>query len=93
MLNLFINKNREFDRYSKGIIDDCFARDNNFALKLLDYKATMFHRCYPLDVAKRANCHSFLASDTVQKHLSDKWYHHFDHQQRLMKIPIAFWVC
>jgi hypothetical protein len=90
----FINENRVFDQHSKGIIDECFVKDNNFAVKLLDAKATTFYNCFPLDIARRSNCKTFLASNTVQKHLDDKWYHHFDHHQQLvMKMPFAIWVC
>ncbi|CAF1026030.1 unnamed protein product [Adineta steineri] len=84
---------QEFDRHSRGIIDKCFAKDDNFALKLLKSKATTFYNCYPLDVARRADCRIFLASNTIQKHLHDKWYHHFDHQRRFMKMSSSIWIC
>jgi hypothetical protein len=89
----FINKNRQFDEQSRDIIDNCFTKDNSFAIKLLDSKAIAFYNCKPLDVARRSNCKTFLASNTVQEHLDDKWYHHFDHQRRVMKIPVSVWVC
>jgi hypothetical protein len=91
--DLFINKNRKFDEHSRDLIDRCFTKDNDFAIKLLDSKATAFHNCKPLDVARRSNCKTFLTSNTVQKHLDDKWYHHFDQQQRVLKIPAPIWVC
>ena len=59
---------------------------------LLDCKVTRLYNCRPLDVARRADCRAFLASDTVQAYLDEKWYHHFDYEQRLMRIPVPFWV-
>jgi hypothetical protein len=93
LVGLLIYENREFDHHSRGIIDKCLAKDNDFALKLLKCQATVFYKCFPLDVAQRANCRVFLASNTIQKHLKDMWYHHFDYQQRLLKIRISIWVC
>jgi hypothetical protein len=46
-----------------------------------------------LNIARHSNCKIFLASDTVQKHLDDKWYHHFDHQRGVLKIPAPILVC
>jgi hypothetical protein len=91
--DLFINKNRQFDGHASKIIDRCFTKDNNFAINLLGSKATTFYNCKPLDVARRSNCKIFLASDTVQKYLDDKWYDNFDQQQRVLKIPAPIWVC
>ncbi len=93
VLHLFIHENREFDRHSRLIIDECFAKDDDLALKLLECKAKWLYSCYPLDVARRANCQYFLASNTVQAHLDDKWYYNFDYQRQIMKIPVPFWVC
>jgi hypothetical protein len=88
----FLDENREFDQHSKGIIDECFAQDKNLALNLLGCKAAAFYHCTPLDVARRSDCRGFLASDTVQRHLDQKWYHHFDTHRRLVKMPIYVWV-
>lgn len=84
---------REFDRHSKNIIDECFMKDNELAIGLLECKATAFYNCIPLDVARRANCQMFLSSETVQNYLDHKWYHHFDDQRQVMNMPIAAWVC
>ncbi|UJR11064.1 hypothetical protein I4U23_015247 [Adineta vaga] len=84
---------QEFDRHSRGIIDKCYAKDDDFALKLLKSKATMFYTCFPLHIARRADCRAFLASNTVQKHLHNKWFHNFDYQRRLMKLPMGIWIC
>ncbi|CAF1184093.1 unnamed protein product, partial [Adineta ricciae] len=83
---------QEFDQHARGIIDKCLAKDEQFALKLLESKATAFYKCVPLDVAQRANCRIFLASNTIQKHLKSLWYHHFDHQHRLLQIKISIWI-
>ena len=90
---LFIAFNRTFDRHARSIIDECFVKDNDLALKLLHCKATSFYNCDPLDIARRADCRIFLASNTVQKHLNDKWYHEFEHGRRLWKLPVSIWVC
>ena len=84
-----------FDQHSKGIIDQCFVKDNDFAMQLLDCKTTIpiFNQCIPLDIAPRSHCKTFLASNAVQKYLDDKWYRDFDHQQELKKIPVFIWVC
>ena len=90
---LFIDENREFDQHSKGIIDECFVKDNNIAINIINVNATEFFHCNPLQVAQRADCKAFLASDTVKKYLKYKWYHHFDDQHQLLKMNISIWVC
>jgi hypothetical protein len=70
------------------------VRDNNLATNLLEHRATPFFNCTPLEIAQVADCTHFLASDTVQKYVHRKWYHHFDKQWRFMNImPISLSVC
>ncbi|UJR07341.1 hypothetical protein I4U23_011628 [Adineta vaga] len=86
------NTAEEFDQHSRMIIDKCLSTDKDFALKLLECKASTFYNCFPLDIAQRANCRIFLASDTIQKHLEIMWYHRFNYQQRLLNISATFWI-
>ncbi|CAF3285943.1 unnamed protein product [Rotaria sp. Silwood2] len=65
---------------------------NNLAINILKSKAKAFFGCFPLDIARHANCKAFLASDTVQKYISQKWYHRFDDQRQFLKMHISIWV-
>ncbi|CAF1523950.1 unnamed protein product [Adineta ricciae] len=88
-----IKLGKEFDRHAKNLIDECFSQDKSLAHKLIHCKAPAFYHCTPLDIARRADCRRFLASDTVQRHVDQKWYHHFDTHQRFLNMPIYVWVC
>ncbi|CAF4098295.1 unnamed protein product [Adineta steineri] len=87
-----INIGKQFDGHSKNLIDECFVQDKSLAISVLECKAPALYHCTPLDVARRTDCRGFLASDTVQAHLDQKWYHHFDTHQTLLKLPIYTWV-
>ncbi|CAF0727747.1 unnamed protein product [Adineta steineri] len=89
---ILANIAQEFDQHSRNIIDKCLVTDSDFALKLLECKAPAFYSCVPLDIVQRTNCQIFLASDTIQMHLLNMWYHRFNHRQRLLNIPAAVWV-
>ncbi|CAF1002924.1 unnamed protein product [Adineta steineri] len=88
-----INIGKQFDGHSKNLIDECFVQDKSLAISVLECKAPALYHCTPLDVARRTDCRGFLASDTVQAHLDQKWYHHFDTHQTLLKLPIYTWIC
>ena len=83
---------REFDTHAKNIIDECYKKDQELAIGILDQPAVAFYRCKPLDVARRADCRSFLASETVKKSLDRTWYHMFDERRRILFMPIHVWV-
>ncbi|CAF3970405.1 unnamed protein product [Adineta steineri] len=87
-----INIGKQFDGHSKNLIDECFVQDKSLAISVLECKAPALYDCTPLDVARRTDCRGFLASDSVQAHLDQKWYHHFDTHQTLLKLPIYTWV-
>ncbi|CAF4052018.1 unnamed protein product [Adineta steineri] len=88
-----INIGKQFDGHSKNLIDECFVQDKSLAISVLECKAPALYHCTPLDVARRTDCRGFLASDTVQAHLDQKWYHQFDTHQTLLKLPIYTWIC
>ncbi|CAM4953218.1 unnamed protein product [Rotaria socialis] len=82
----------EFDEHAKGIIDECFVKKSSLAIDIINGKATEFYDYAPLVLAKHADSKAFLASDTVQKYLNDKWYHHFDDQRQLLNVNTSFWI-
>jgi len=56
-----------------SIIDRCFDNDDNFAVDLLKRPAAAFGNVHPLQLAKKSDCKSFLASKCVQRYLDNKW--------------------
>ncbi|CAF1935055.1 unnamed protein product, partial [Rotaria magnacalcarata] len=83
---------KEFDEDSKGIIDECFAEDHSLAIDIIENNAVAFYNYKPLRIAKRADCEAFLASDTIDEYLSDRWYHEFDRQYQPLNMHISVWV-
>ncbi|CAF1049419.1 unnamed protein product [Rotaria sordida] len=57
-----------------SIIDQCFDNNENFAFDLLKQPAVAFNDIYPLQLARKINCKSFLASKCVQKYLDHQWF-------------------
>ncbi|CAF4050025.1 unnamed protein product [Rotaria sordida] len=64
----------QFDIHAMSIIDQCFDNDENFAIDLLKQPAVAFNEIYPLQLARKVNCKSFLASKCVQKYLDHQWF-------------------
>ncbi|CAF4070734.1 unnamed protein product, partial [Rotaria sordida] len=64
----------QFDIHAMSIIDQCFDNDENFAIDLLKQPAVAFNNIYPLQLARKINCKSFLASKCVQKYLDHQWF-------------------
>ncbi|CAF2170894.1 unnamed protein product [Rotaria magnacalcarata] len=92
MFYLFTGESREFDKYSKGIIDQCFAEDRRLAIGIIENNAVAFYNYKPLKIAKRADCKAFLASDTIDEYLSHRWYDEFDRRYQPLNIHISVWV-
>ncbi|CAF2089150.1 unnamed protein product [Rotaria magnacalcarata] len=92
MFYLFTGESREFDKYSKGIIDQCFAEDRRLAIGIIENNAVAFYNYKPLKIAKRADCKAFLASDTIDEYLSHRWYDEFDRQYQPLNMHISVWV-
>jgi len=69
---------RYFDKRSSEIIDECFRKDEEFALDIIKRPAVSFENLDSLQVASDAPSQSFLASKSVQKYLDNKWYNHFN---------------
>ena len=65
---------RVFDQFAAAIIDRCYENDRNFSLHLVRRPAVSFYNAYPLKLALKADCRSFLASNCVQHHLDDEWW-------------------
>ncbi|CAF1053299.1 unnamed protein product [Rotaria sordida] len=57
-----------------SIIDQCFDNNENFAFDLLKQPAVAFNDIYPLQLARKINCKSFLASKCVQKYLDHQCF-------------------
>ena len=55
------------------MIDRCFENDRDYAMNILRRPAMAFYNVYPLKLALKANCQTFLASKCVQKHLDNEW--------------------
>ncbi|CAF3795939.1 unnamed protein product [Adineta steineri] len=68
-----IDIGKQFDGHSKNLIDECFVQDKSLAINVLECKAPALFHCMPLDVARRTDCRGFLASDTVQAFVVQKW--------------------
>ncbi|CAF4193855.1 unnamed protein product, partial [Rotaria sordida] len=66
-------KAEQFDIHAILIIYQCFDNDENFAIDLLKQPAVAFNDIYPLQLARKINCKSFLASKCVQKYLDYQW--------------------
>ncbi|CAF1379477.1 unnamed protein product [Rotaria sp. Silwood1] len=64
----------QFDTHAMSIIDRCLDNDENFAINLLKHPAVAFNDIYPLQLARKVNCKSFLASKCVQKYLDHQWF-------------------
>ncbi|CAF1118720.1 unnamed protein product [Rotaria sordida] len=64
----------QFDTHAMSIIDRCFDNDERFAVDLLKRPAVAFNDVYPLQLARKVNCRSFLASKCVQKYLDHQWF-------------------
>ncbi|CAF4288157.1 unnamed protein product, partial [Rotaria sp. Silwood2] len=64
----------QFDTHAMSIIDRCFDHDEHFAVDLLKRPAVAFNNVYPLQLARKATCKSFLASKCVQKYLDHQWF-------------------
>ncbi|CAF3508465.1 unnamed protein product [Rotaria sordida] len=64
----------QFDTHAMSIIDRCFDNDERFAVDLLKRPAVAFNDVYPLQLARKVNCRSFLASKCVQKYLNHQWF-------------------
>ncbi|CAF5014336.1 unnamed protein product, partial [Rotaria sp. Silwood1] len=64
----------QFDTHAMSIIDRCLDNDENFAINLLKHPAVAFYDIYPLQLARKVNCKSFLASKCVQKYLDHQWF-------------------
>jgi hypothetical protein len=56
-----------------SIIDRCFDNDENFAVDILKRPSDAFNKVDPLQLARKANCRSFLASKCVQRYLDNEW--------------------
>ncbi|CAF3993420.1 unnamed protein product, partial [Rotaria sp. Silwood1] len=61
----------QFDTGAASIIKLCFDDDEQFALDLLQRSDIAFKNLTLLELAKDAECKSFLASKCVQRHLDD----------------------
>ncbi|CAF3607748.1 unnamed protein product [Rotaria sp. Silwood1] len=64
----------QFDTHAMSIIDRCLDNDENFAINLLKHPAVAFNDIYPLQLARKVNCKSFLASKCVQKYLDHQCF-------------------
>jgi hypothetical protein len=64
---------RYFDKRAAEIIDECFVKDEEFALDIIKKGALSFQNMDTLQVAGDGDCRLFLASKSVQKCLDNKW--------------------
>ncbi|CAF0797093.1 unnamed protein product [Didymodactylos carnosus] len=79
---------KQFDTYSKALIDKCFDNDENFAVDIVKRKAVALFNYDPRRLAKDAGCRSFLASRCVQRYLDNKWYGNINYKRRWITFRI-----
>lgn len=63
----------QFDVHATAIIDRCFDNEDHFGVDLLKRPAAAFYDVDPFHLARKADCRSFLASKSVQRHLDNEW--------------------
>ncbi|CAF1428837.1 unnamed protein product, partial [Rotaria sp. Silwood1] len=80
----------QFDTGAASIIKLCFDDDEQFALDLLQRSDITFKNLTPLELAKDAECKSFLASKCVQRHLDNIWYGCINHKREAINFKIFF---
>ncbi|CAF3928997.1 unnamed protein product [Rotaria sordida] len=73
-----------------SIIDQCFDNNENFAFDLLKQPAVAFNDIYPLQVARKINCKSFLASQCVQKYLDHQWFGCINYKRTAINFRIFY---
>ncbi|CAF4833002.1 unnamed protein product, partial [Rotaria sp. Silwood1] len=78
----------QFDTGAASIIKLCFDDDEQFALDLLQRSDIAFKNLTLLELAKDAECKSFLASKCVQRHLDDTWYGYINHKREAINFKI-----
>ncbi|CAF3800544.1 unnamed protein product [Rotaria sp. Silwood1] len=79
----------QFDTGAASIIKLCFDDDEQFALDLLQRSDIAFKNLTLLELAKDAECKSFLASKCVQRHLDNIWYGCINHKREAINFKIT----
>ncbi|CAF4721359.1 unnamed protein product, partial [Rotaria sp. Silwood2] len=78
----------QFDTHAMSIIDRCFDHDEHFAVDLLKRPAVAFNDVYPLKLARKATCKSFLASKCVQKYLDHQWFGNINYKRKAITFRV-----
>ncbi|CAF3552086.1 unnamed protein product [Rotaria sp. Silwood1] len=78
----------QFDTHAMSIIDRCFDNDEHFAVDLLKRPAVAFNNVNPLQLARKVNCKSFLASKCVQKYLDHQWFGYINYKRTAINFRV-----